>query len=271
MANFKAAVIQLNSTGDIAGNLADAATLVRLAAGEGARFVLTPEHTPYLGPEADKLKIAEPLDGEICAQFSKLASDLGIYLCLGSFAEKPPVPNLCRNTSVLFGPTGEVLSTYSKIHLFDVGLENGPLVRESDTVMPGAVAVVCPTPLARLGFSICYDLRFPGLYTVLREAGAEVILAPSAFTSHTGKDHWELLLCARAVETQCYVMAAAQVGYHASEQLKESYGHSLIVDPWGKILARVKGGGPGYAIAEIDMGYLEKVRTAMPVTMHRRF
>ena len=199
---------------------------------------------------------------------------LGIHLLLGSFNEKNDDPaetvdsSRCFNTSVLFGPGGEVLATYRKIHLFDVDI---PEVRfaESATCRPGERPVVVDTPLGRLGLSICYDLRFPELYRGLRGEGAEVLLVPSAFTLATGKDHWLPLLQARAIENQCYLIAPAQHGRHDDGGLRESWGHAAILDPWGQPVA-VASDGPGLALAEIDLERVAQVRRQMPVWEHRR-
>ncbi len=265
---FLAAAVQLNSTSDEAGNLAAARTLIERAAGYGAAFVATPENTNYLGPHDEKVRRAEPLDGPTCSRFAELAARLGIHLLLGSFNEASGVPGRCANTSVLFGPGGERLAVYRKIHLFDVDVEEVRF-QESATVVPGTETVVAETPLARFGMSICYDLRFGELYRRLAADGAEVLLAPSAFTLTTGKDHWEPLLRARAIETQCWLVAPAQHGRHDDRGLKESWGHAAILDPWGQVVASAPA-GPGLALAEIDLEAVARVRRALPVASHRR-
>jgi len=268
---FLAAAVQLTSTSDETANWQSASALIRRAAERGARFVATPENTNYLGPHPEKVRRAEPLGGATCGRFAGLARELGIHLLLGSFNEKSDDPletARCFNTSVLFGPDGEVLATYRKIHLFDVDI---PEVRfaESATCRPGDRPVVVETPLGRLGLSICYDLRFPELYRGLRGAGAEILLVPSAFTLATGKDHWEPLLRARAIENQCYLIAPAQHGRHDDGGLRESWGHAAILDPWGQPVA-VASDGPGLALAEIDLERVAQVRRQMPVWEHRR-
>jgi predicted amidohydrolase len=265
-----AAVVQLNSTGDVARNLDRAEALVRRAAAAGAALVATPEHTPFLGASAEKLRLAEPLDGPLCGRFSALARELSLHLLLGSFPETSPHPGKVHNTSVLFGPDGSRLAVYRKIHLFDVALADGFCSRESDTVAPGEEPVTVPTPLGVLGLSICYDLRFGELFGKLRGMGAQLIAVPSAFTAATGKDHWEVLLRARAIETQCYILAPAQAGRHGEDgELRESHGHAMIVDPWGEILASVNG-EEGFAVAPVDLGRVAKVRAAMPLDRHRK-
>lgn len=262
--------MQLSSTSDRDANLRQAEELVREAAASGARLVTTPENTPFLGPHDEKSRRAEPLDGPTCERFAALAAELGIHLLLGSFAETSDDPLRCYNTSVLFGPDGSRLAAYRKIHLFDVDVSPDVRFRESATVTPGEVPVVVSTELGQVGLTVCYDLRFPGLYQELRRQGAELITVPSAFTATTGRDHWHTLIRARAIETQCYVHAAAQHGTHDDEGLRESYGHSLIVDPWGEVIAEIAE-GPGVAIAEIDLERVAQVRRAIPVADHARF
>jgi deaminated glutathione amidase len=266
---FLAAAVQLTSTSDQAANWESARSLVERAARQGASFVATPENTNYLGPHEEKARRAEPLDGPTASRFAELARRLGIHLLLGSFNERSDDPGRCWNTSVLFGPDGDILATYRKIHLFDVDVPGGVRFAESDTCRPGGDVVVAETPLGRLGLSICYDLRFPELYRRLVDAGAEVLLAPSAFTLATGKDHWEPLLRARAIETQCWLIAPAQHGRHDDRGLSHTWGHAMIVDPWGLPVATAPD-GPGLALAEVDLERVGKVRQAIPVASHRR-
>jgi predicted amidohydrolase len=264
-----AAVVQMTSTSDADANWASAADLVRKAAGYGAVLVATPENTNYLGPHDEKVRLAEELDGPTCSRFAELAADLGIHLLLGSFNERATDAARCHNTSVLFGPDGRRLAVYRKIHLFDVDVSPEVRFRESATVLAGDEVVTADTPLGRLGLSICYDLRFGELYRELTAAGAEILTVPSAFTATTGQDHWHVLLRARAIENQCWVLAPAQDGRHDDGGLRHSYGHSMIVDPWGKIVAMASA-GPGVAVAEIDLQRVERTRRAIPVAGHRR-
>jgi predicted amidohydrolase len=266
---FLAAVVQMTSTADPEANWDQARRLVERVAGYGARLVATPENTNFLGPPAEKVRTAEPLDGPTGRRFAAPARRLGIHLLLGSFNEASDRPTHCHNTSVLFGPDGAVLAAYRKIHLFDVDLSEAVRCRESECVAPGERPVVVATPLGRLGLSICYDLRFGNLYRRLVTEGAEVLCVPAAFTLTTGRDHWEPLLRARAIETQSYVLAPAQYGRHDDPGLRESYGHALIVDPWGHVIARASD-GPGLALAEIDLDRVARVRRAMPVWAHSR-
>jgi predicted amidohydrolase len=273
-----AAAVQLTSTADEAANWESARQLIELAAGRGARLVATPENTNYLGPHDEKVRRAEPLDGPTVGRFAGLARRLGIHLLLGSFNERSDEPARCYNTSVLLGPAGEVLAVYRKLHLFDVDVPGGVRFAESATCKPGPLGgpadpdrglAVADTPLGRLGLTICYDLRFAELYRRLADLGADVLTVPSAFTMATGKDHWEPLLRARAIENQCYVLAPAQHGRHDDGGLRESYGHAMIVDPWGLPVA-VASDGPGLALAEIDLERVARVRRAIPVRRHRR-
>jgi predicted amidohydrolase len=264
-----AAVVQLNCTSDEQANWESASGLIERAAGYGARFVATPENTNYLGPHEEKVRRAEPLDGPTCDRFAALARGLRIHLLLGSFNEKSGEAHRCYNTSVLFSPQGEILATYRKIHLFDVDVPGGVRFAESATCIPGEEVVVAETALGKIGLTICYDVRFPELYRKLVDRGAEIITIPSAFTLGTGKDHWEPLLRAHAIETQCYVLAPAQHGEHDDAGLKASWGHAMIVDPWGLPVATASD-GPGIALAEIDLERMRKVRRAIPVAQHRR-
>ncbi len=266
---FLAAAVQLTSTSDEERNWQEAAAWIERAADRGASFVATPENTNYLGPHSEKVRRAEPLDGPTCRRFSELARRRGLHLLLGSFNEKSDDPSRCLNTSVLFGPEGQILATYRKIHLFDVDVPGGVTFSESATCLPGSETVVANTAFGRLGLSICYDLRFGELYRRLVDLGAELIAIPSAFTLATGKDHWEPLLRARAIETQCYVIAPAQHGRHDDQGLNATWGHAMIVDPWGLAVATASD-GPGLALAEIDLARVAKVRQAIPVAAHRR-
>ena len=265
-----AAVVQLTSTSDVEANWRNVSALVRKAAARGAALVATPENTNYLGPHEEKVRLAEPLGGPTCRRFAALAAELRIHLLLGSFNERHETETTrCANTSVLFGPDGGMLASYRKIHLFDVAVPPDVVFQESATVVPGTAPAVADTPLGRLGLTICYDLRFPELYRELSRRGAELLAVPSAFTLTTGKDHWEPLLRARAIENQCYVLAPAQQGRHDDGGLRHSWGHAMIVDPWGHVVA-LAADGPGIAVAEIDRGRLGDVRRHLPALTHRR-
>jgi predicted amidohydrolase len=272
---YLAAAIQICAKDDQDGNLKKVADFVRLAKSYGARLVMTPENTAFLGPQFHKIEKAEPLDGPICQFFSNLAKELEIYLLIGSLAEQIRLSNgeidtkKCYNTSVFFNPKGERIAYYRKIHLFDVDVPNGPSIKESDFIEPGDQVVVVDTELGKIGLSICYDLRFPELYAELTKQGAQIITVPSAFTLTTGKDHWHALLRARAIENQVWVIAPGQWGQHDEKGQRQSYGHSVIIDPWGNVSAD-KGQGEGICLAEIDLQRVNQVRSAIPVHLHHR-
>ncbi len=266
---FLAAAIQMTSTSDVEGTFAQAESLIRRAAARGAKLVVTPENTNFLGPHDAKVRNAEPVTGPTIARFAALARDLDLTLIVGSFNELADDRTRCHNTTVVLAPDGSIQGSYRKVHLFDVDVSADVRFQESTTVEPGDKVVVIDTPLARIGLSICYDLRFPELYRALVDRGAEVITIPAAFTLHTGKDHWHTLIRARAIETQTWVIAPGQSGKHDDGGLRHSYGHSMIVDPWGVIVAEASD-GPGLAVAEIDLDKMRAVRAAIPVCNHRR-
>jgi len=263
------AAIQLNSTGDMDRNLARARDFVLEAAHHGASLVALPEHFAYMGPEEKAPPSAQPLDGPLIRDFQGLARSLGIFVLLGSYPELIHPDRPYYNTSVLLGPGGQLLAKYRKIHLFDVEIAGGPKFCESKHVQAGSEVVaasLAPTPFLA-GLSICYDLRFPELYRALVDRGANLISIPSAFTLGTGRDHWEVLIRARAIENQAYVVAPAQWGEH--HKGRKSYGRSLIVDPWGTVLAQAPD-GEGIVYAELDHARLNRLRQEMPCLRHRR-
>lgn len=268
MERFLAAAVQLTSVADKAKNIERALELIDEACARGARFVALPENVDFMGPEQEKLEGAEDLDGPTFRALSEKARERGIILLAGTIAERAPGPQKkVHNTSVLYGPDGKALAVYRKIHLFDVDLADGSRYRESDCVAPGEDVVVVKTGLASFGMSVCYDVRFPELYRRLAALGAEVLLVPAAFTLHTGKDHWEVLLRARAIESTAYVIAPAQVGRHSPTRV--TYGNSMIIDPWGVVIARCSD-GPGVCVAEIAPSVLDRVRREIPSLGHRR-
>jgi deaminated glutathione amidase len=266
---LRAAVVQLRSTPDVAANLARVEGLVAEARALGAELVLLPEAFAYLGPEAEKLRIAEPLPegGPILARCRELARNLECGLVLGGFHERADDADKVYNTCVHVDRSGEVVSLYRKIHMFDVELTDGTHIKESARTAAGDSVVLTPTPFGLLGLSICYDVRFPELYRALAARGAVAITVPSAFTLHTGRDHWHVLLRARAIECQAYVLAPAQWGKHHGNRV--SYGHSLIVDPWGCVIAECSD-GEGVAVATLDPALVQRVRTELPSLQHRR-
>lgn len=264
-----AGVIQMTSTADVDSNLDAVHRLVRKASRRGAEVVVVPECFAYLGPEAGKIDVAESLDdgGPILDRCRAIAREAEVDVVYGGFWEKTEASGKVRNACVYMRADGSIEDVYRKIHLFDVDLADGTKVLESETVEAGGDTVVVQAPVGSLGLSVCYDLRFPELYRRLVDAGATALAIPSAFTLTTGKDHWHVLLRARAIEQQCYVLAAAQTGHHFGK--RRSYGHALIADPWGTVVAEC-GEGEGVAVAEIDPSYVEHVRETLPSLAHRR-
>jgi predicted amidohydrolase len=261
------AAVQMNSGADKLRNLDVATGWVRQAAALGAKLVGLPENFSWMGPEAERPAAAETLEGPSLGRMSSLARELSITLLAGSILEEGAPGGRLYNTSVLFSPDGSRLATYRKMHLFDVEIGDGASYRESAAVAPGTEVVVAESPLARVGLSVCYDLRFPELYRRLAELGATLITVPAAFTLTTGKDHWEVLLRARAIENQAYVLAPAQFGRHSGRRI--TYGHAMLVDPWGLVVARASE-GEGLAIGGIDLQLLTEVRKKLPALQHRR-
>lgn len=262
-----AAVVQMRSTADVARNLDTAARLVDDAAARGARFVSLPENFAFLRSEGEPVPAPQELDGEWVSRMASLAARHRLLLLLGSLPERVPGDTRVRNTSVLIGPDGRTLALYRKIHLFDIDVPGLAHLKESRSVVPGDEVVVAETEWGMLGLSICYDLRFPELYRRQATRGARVLAVPSAFTDRTGKDHWEVLLRARAVENLAYVVAAAQWGTHGPG--RASHGHAMIVDPWGSVLAQVPD-GEGLALAELDFERQDRLRLELPALSHIR-
>ena len=263
------AAIQINGSSDIEKNLSTTERLVRSAAAAGAEFVATPEATTYLGPHDRKIQLAEPVDGPTHQRLARLAADCGITLLVGSVAERCD-DTKAYNTSLLFGPNGALLAQYRKMHLFDVDLSatGGVSFKESSTTARGRELVVADTSVGCVGLSICFDLRFPEVYRSLCDQGATILAVPSAFTLMTGKDHWHTLLRARAIENQAWVVAPGQWGPHDDQGLRMSYGHSLIVDPWGTVVAEC-GDGEGFCIAELDPDRAPRIRSQIPMNDNR--
>jgi deaminated glutathione amidase len=267
---FKVGLIQMRSGLEPQSNLAAALALIDEAGRGGADYVLTPEMTNILALKRDHLfaKIVAEEHDPTLATLREVAGRLGIFIHIGSLAIKAS-PEKAVNRSFLIDRRGDVVARYDKIHMFDVDLAGGESYRESNNYRAGEVAVVADLPWGRLGLTVCYDLRFPALYRALAEAGASFLAIPSAFTKQTGEAHWHVLQRARAIETGCFVFAAAQGGKH--ENGRETFGHSLVVDPWGRILAE---GGiePGVVMAEIDPAEVAKARGRVPSLHHgRRF
>jgi predicted amidohydrolase len=267
---FKAAMIQMRSGLNPTANIDDAARLIGEAKSVGADYALTPEMTNILVAKREQLfavVVEEEKDTSLAAM-RELARKLGIYIHIGSLAIK--VSNdRAANRSFLIDPKGDIAARYDKIHMFDVDLADGESYRESRNYRPGELAVLADLPWGRLGLTVCYDLRFPALYRALAEAGATMLAIPSAFTKQTGEAHWHVLMRSRAIENGSFVFAAAQGGKH--ENGRETYGHSLVVDPWGRIIAEGDT-EPGIIMAEIDLAEVAKARARIPSLQHgRRF
>jgi deaminated glutathione amidase len=265
----RAAVVQMNSTAQRDRNLEVAERLVRDAARAGGELIVLPEKWNLLGSPADLEAGAEPLDGPSLAAARAWAGDLGAWLVAGSIAERSGEAagdDRVFNTSALIGPDGVLVAAYRKIHLFDVDVA-GVAYRESEAERPGSEIVLAEANGVEVGLTICYDLRFPELYRILAVRGARAFTVPSAFTAHTGRDHWEVLLRARAIENQAFVIAAGQHGKAAPNY--DSYGRSAIVDPWGVVLA-VAADGEGIATAELDLSRQERIRASLPSLANRR-
>ncbi len=263
---MRAAAVQLNSGADKAANIAAAGRLIREAAGAGAELVVLPEKFNLIGPPEVLRAGAEPLDGPTGGWARDLSRELSIWLVAGSFAELVEEDSLLRNTSVLTGPDGQIESVYRKIHMFDVDIA-GKAYRESETESAGDEIVLGEADGLSLGMSICYDLRFPELYRILAVRGAQAFALPAAFTVPTGKAHWDILVRARAIENQAFVIAAGQVGFHPGGY--ESFGHSMIVDPWGRVLTQVES-GDGVALADIDLAQEQRIRAELPSLANRK-
>ncbi len=263
-----AAVIQITSGSDPERNLETATHWIERAAQAGAQLIALPENLLVMREEFETgpNPFAQDLDGPLTRLLRDLARRLGVVIAGGTFPERTDDVARVYNTSILVDSDGEIRGVYRKIHLFDVELPDASL-RESRTVAPGSELVVADTSLGAIGLSVCYDMRFPELYRKLATQGARILLVPSAFTVPTGRDHWEVLLRARAIENQAFVLAAAQYGEHNTT--RRSYGRSLIVDPWGTVLATAAD-GEGMALAELDFQRLEDIRARLPALKHRR-
>jgi deaminated glutathione amidase len=259
--------VQMTSTPDRARNVETALRLVNEAADLGAKLVALPENFSYMGPEEGRLASAETIEGPTLGALRELAKRRGLFIVAGSIPEAAPNPRMTANTSAVIADDGSIVAAYRKIHLFDVNIPDGARYAESEVVVPGDKVVLAPTALGRIGLTVCYDLRFPELYRKLASLGAEVITIPSAFTLFTGKDHWEVLVRARAIENLAYVIAPAQVGRHSAN--RQTFGNAMIVDPWGVVLARCAD-GEGVCVAPFNRARLERVRQELPALKHRK-
>lgn len=268
-APFRAACIQLCSGTEVAENVAVVERLAREAAGEGARYIQTPEMTNILQRRRQPLEEAiRPEDGDpAVAAFARLAAELGVYLHIGSLALAAGAGRIA-NRALLFAPDGGIAARYDKIHLFDVDLAGGESWRESSLYQAGDRAVVADLPWCRIGIGICYDIRFPHLFRAQAHAGASLVTAPAAFTRQTGEAHWHILQRARAIENGAFVVSAAQAGRH--QDGRETFGHSIIVGPWGEVLAEAGGDGPQVIVAEIDPARSAEARQRIPALKNER-
>ncbi|HEY0698029.1 MAG TPA: carbon-nitrogen hydrolase family protein [Micromonospora sp.] len=264
---MRVAVCQLNSRDDRSANLAAAEALLTRAASAGADLAVLPEYVDYLGLPAGQPK-PEPVDGEFAEFFAAVARRLGMWVHAGSFHETGPDPEHTYNTTLLFDRSGELAATYRKIHLYDVEIPGRVSYLESSGVAPGDRPVVADVDGVPVGLSICYDLRFPEIYRQLAvQGGARVLVVPAAFMLHTGRDHWEVLLRARAIENQCFVLAAGQIGDH--EPNRTCFGRSMVIDPWGTVLAQAAD-TPGIVVTDLDFTRLDKIRAELPSLANRR-
>ena len=263
---MRAAVVQLNSSPDKDRNLTMADRLVREAARQGAELIVLPEKFNVLGETEDLIAGAEPLEGQTLHWAAEAARNLGVWIVAGSIVERIAGDDKLRNTSALLGPDGDLHAVYRKIHMFDVEV-GGVSYRESDTEAPGSEIVVADAGELPVGIAICYDLRFPEVFRILAVQGARAFAVPAAFTLQTGKDHWEVLLRARAIENQAFVIAAGQIGTHPPNH--QSYGRSMIVDPWGITLA-VAPDTECFVSAELDLEMQDRIREKLPSLANRR-
>ncbi len=261
-APFRAACVQMRSGLNRADNTRDAIALIEQAAGEGATFIATPEMTNVVDRKGGRLLADLPQENalEEISAFSDTARRLGVWLLIGSVAVRSG--DKAANRGLLFGPEGILVARYDKAHMFDVDLPGGESWKESKIYEPGQEAIVVKAPFANLGLSICYDVRFPNFYREMAQAGAEILCVPAAFTRQTGEAHWKTLLRARAIENGAFVIAPAQGGTH--EDGRETYGHSLIIGPWGEILAEADHDAPGIIVANIDRAASTKARQRIP-------
>jgi deaminated glutathione amidase len=274
MTTIKIACLQTNTGNDLAANLTTVRAGLREAAANGAQWILTPEYTLMMDGSGRVMRDnALPADGGASlAELKSMAKELKVWLLIGSLTlrtgeEGEGADTRIVNRSFLISSEGEAVATYDKIHMFDVTLPDGKVIRESSAYRPGDKAVVVETPLGKVGLTICYDLRFPQLFRTLAQAGAQIITVPSSFQRQTGKAHWHPLLQARAIENGCFVIAPAMCGDHAGN--RQTFGHSLVVNPWGEVIAD-GGEGPGIVYAEIDVARVAKVRGMIPSLTHDR-
>jgi predicted amidohydrolase len=270
MEPLTAAVVQLNSQDDVTRNMSRVRELCARARDAGAELISLPENFAFFGDEEKKREIAEEISasGEIVSMLTKCASELGAWIVAGGMPEKSDDRARPFNTSLLIGPKGDVVSRYRKIHLFDVDVPGAGPLTESSATTGGSDVCLTEARGVPLGMTVCYDVRFPELFSKLAMSGARVVTVPAAFTLMTGKDHWNVLLRARAIENEIFILAPAQAGKHPRG--RQTYGKSLIVDPWGDVIAQVGGSGEGLAVARLDFAYQDEVRRSLPVLRHKK-
>jgi deaminated glutathione amidase len=268
VADIRVGLVQINSRSDKEANLRRAEELIDEAAARGARLIALPEYVSYLGPREGNAENAETIPGPTTERFAAKARQHDVYILGGSIVEQSDVPDKFYNTSTLINPAGDIVAVYRKIHLFDIDITGNVSANESSTILPGEDVVTAEVDGHTVGLTICYDLRFPELYRLLALDGAEILFVPAAFTMFTGKDHWHMLLRARAVENQCFVVAPGQFGAHEPNNA-QCYGHSIVVDPWGTILADAPD-KEGVVTADLDFEYLNKIRAQVPSLANRR-
>jgi predicted amidohydrolase len=268
MKTVTVAAVQLSSGVDTKHNVEQAIALVNEAADRGATYIQVPEHFNYLGPSRGFGDVAEPIPGPTTTEMADVASARGVTLHLGSLLERSPTQGKFYNTSVVIDATGDIVATYRKIHLFDIDVPGAVVQRESDVIEPGRELVIVNVAELRLGLSVCFDVRFPELYRELAGSGADVLAVPAAFNAVTGRAHWEILVRSRAIENHAFIVAAAQVG--TTNEGIATFGHSLIVDPWGEILAESTSDGPDVITAVLDLDEVTKRRQQIAVMDFRR-
>lgn len=266
MQKYTVALVQMDSQNNKGENLRQACAYIDEAAAHGASIICFPEVMNLIGRNVGEGGGKEPVEGYTVNRLREKAVEHGVYIHGGSITEAVPGEKVSRNTSVFISPEGKILGAYRKLHMFDITLADGMPFNESDKVRPGEEIVIVPTELGTFGMSICYDIRFPEMYRIMALRGAQIIFTPASFTMPTGKDHWEPILRTRAIENGCYVVAAGQIGMKPAYA---AYGNSMVVDPWGTVIARAKD-TPGLTYAEIDLDYLDKIRKQIPSLMNRR-
>lgn len=270
MTRVRVAICQMRSDDDVERNLALTERLVIEAAEGGAELAALPEYLEFMGPAGRRAEVASPIPGTVTDRLGAIARERSMWVLAGGVLEAGGDGRV-HDTSVLLDPGGEVVATYRKIHLYDVELPDQPPIRESDSITAGDEIVTCRVGEVRLGLSICYDVRFPELYRGLMTQGAQVLCVPAQFQHTTGRDHWHVLLRARAIENQCFVVAPGQWGpFGDPAEGRRSYGHSLVLDPWGRVLAEAPEEGDGVWFADLDLDAQRALRRSFPVLQHRR-